>query len=502
MGLMENTMQSLNKTFEKEVQDTEIPNPVPEVGTIASYIRMAEESEILLKYDKASQYRQECIIMDDADPQLWHEYGLFALRAHDMTKAEECFRESLSLQSDNVVALIVYAVNLAMRESFEECDAFLQAVLDIDPKSVVCWAVRGLVCDLTERSEDARHCFMQAQMIQKDIDTGILPASEIHCKTFEDKEGVHELKNQLEAGAGHLHAAALAEEALQLTQAVTGRSVQAFCCFARLYVQRQDFIRAEENLQEALSIDPDSLEAWTLLAHAQFLQQKSDEAIASYEKALALRPEPMDNAVYLRLGQLLLDGGSPEQLERAKQIFLKACTSFSTASSWLGVGIACYMRGQYDQAEEALVEANIADNQNGVVWAYICLVCMQLKRDNEADTALQYALQRGVDRAALLQELGGVYVAAGKPAIAEGALRRALALRDEPSVRITLADSIASQGREDDAICEYKKVIDEAAGVDGPDEQHALQQLVSLLKRVNRPEDAKKYAKKIRKDGE
>jgi len=90
-------------------------------------------------------------------------------------------------------------------------------------------------------------------------------------------------------------------------------------------------------------------------------------------------------------------------------------------------------------------------------------------------------------------------VAAGKPAIAEGALRRALALRDEPSLRITLADSIASQGREDDAICEYKKVVDAAAGVAGPDEQHAIEQLVSLLKKVNRPEDAKKYAKKLRR---
>merc|ERR1711935_649582 len=103
---------------------------------------------------------------------------------------------------------------------------------------------------------------------------------------------------------------------------------------------------------------------------------------------------------------------------------------------------ACYMRGQYDQAEEALVEANIADNQNGVVWAYICLTCMQLKRDDEADKALQFALQRGVDRAALLQELGAVYVAAGKPGIAEGALRRALMLREDLGVRLGLADAI------------------------------------------------------------
>jgi len=264
-------------------------------------------------------------------------------------------------------------------------------------------------------------------------------------------------------------------------------------------MQRQDYVRCEENLQEALSMEPDSLEAWTMLAHSQFLQKQNNEAITSYEKALQIRAEPMDNAVFLRLGQLLIDNGGAEQLERAKQVFLKACTTFSTASSWLGVGIACYMRGQYDQAEEALVEANIADNQNGVVWAYICLTCMQLKRDDEADKALQFALQRGVDRAVVLQELGVVYVAAGKPTIAEGALRRALMLREDATVRVSLADAVAAQSRHDDAICEYLKVVESGVAEDETQKTHALEQLVKMLESVNRPEDAKKIQKDAQK---
>jgi len=506
--LMENTMQAINTTFEKESRDSEYVNPVPEVGSVESYIRLAEEAEIALDLEEAAKWRQECIVMADSQPSLWHDYGLFALRAHDMTKAEECLRESLSLQTDNVLALTVYAVNLAMRESYEEAEAFLQGAIDLEPNMVVCWAIRGLLFDLVDRPEDAKHCFMQATIIQKDIDTGVIEATAACPKTYEQKEGVFEISNTLAAGAGHLqaakflldlHATSLAEKALQLANTVTGRSVPTFCCFARLYMQRQDYVRAEENIQEALTIDSESLEAWTLLAHSQFLQKQSNEAIASYEKALKVRAEPMDNAVYLRLGQLLLDNGGPEQLERAKQVFLKACTTFSTASSWLGVGIACYMRGQYDQAEEALVEANIADNQNGVVWAYICLTCMQLKRDDEADTALQYALQRGVDRAVVLQELGAVYVAAGKPTVAEGALRRSLLLRDDATVRVGLADAVAAQGKHDDAICEYLKVVDNKLAEDEKQRIHALEQLVEMFKTVNRPEDAKKYSKMLRK---
>jgi len=98
-----------------------------------------------------------------------------------------------------------------------------------------------------------------------------------------------------------------------------------------------------------------------------------------------MRPEkPFDNMVYLRLGELLIRSGTPVDLERAKAVYLKAATTNPTANAWLGIGIACYQRRQYEQCEEALVEANLMDIENGVVWAYICLVCMQLKRDEEA----------------------------------------------------------------------------------------------------------------------
>merc|ERR1711988_1030149 len=125
-----------------------------------------------------------------------------------------------------------------------------------------------------------------------------------------------------------------------------------------------------------------------------------------------------------------------------------------------GVGITCYMRRQYDQAEDALVEANIMDNSNGVVWAYICLVCMQLKRDDEADKALKLALRRGIDKPEVLRELGFVYVAAGKPAIAESALREALKMQEDAAVRRALADSLIAQNDPEAAIAEYKKVVE------------------------------------------
>ncbi len=64
----------------------------------------------------------------------------------------------------------------------------------------------------------------------------------------------------------------------------------------------------------------------------------------------------------------------------AKTVFLKACAQYASAAAWLGtgkplytyilvfntyvVGIALYQLGQYHEAEEALAEANIHNNQS------------------------------------------------------------------------------------------------------------------------------------------
>lgn len=283
----------------------------------------------------------------------------------------------------------------------------------------------------------------------------------------------------------------------------------------RLYMQLEEFARAEEVLMQAVYLERPrtsrmsahapkekakahsifSVEIWTNLAHVQYLQKKDADSISSYTTVLEMSDDPFDNFVYLRLGELLIRAGTPEDLERAKQVYLKACTSFATATAWAGVGIACYTRRQYKQAEDALIEANIMDNSNGVIWAYICLVCMQLKRDDEADRALQFALSSGIDKPEVLRELGFVYVAAGKPAIAEKALREALTMQEDVAVRRALADALGAQNDIEAAIDEYKKVAE--AYEKEEDRVHSLSRLKDLLQIVNRPGEATKYAQEL-----
>ena len=90
-----------------------------------------------------------------------------------------------------------------------------------------------------------------------------------------------------------------------------------------------------------------------------------------------------------------------------------------------------------------------------------------------------------------------MFVAAGKPAIAESALREALKMQEDATVRRALADALAAQNDPEAAIAEYKKVVEAYEKED--DRIHALTQLQRLLKLVNRPTEANKFGQQLPK---
>ena len=49
--------------------------------------------------------------------------------------------------------------------------------------------------------------------------------------------------------------------------------------------------------------------------------------------------------------------------------------------------------GEFSEAEDALSEANILNNLDPVVWAYLVLLCQHTNRPTEAEQALKYAIK-------------------------------------------------------------------------------------------------------------
>ena len=66
------------------------------------------------------------------------------------------------------------------------------------------------------------------------------------------------------------------------------------------------------------------------------------------------------------------------QYTKAKETYLRACRKTPSSQTWRGVGVACYHLNDLPQAEDALCEANILNNLDSTVWAYLTLVCLKV----------------------------------------------------------------------------------------------------------------------------
>lgn len=104
---------------------------------------------------------------------------------------------------------------------------------------------------------------------------------------------------------------------------------------------------------------------------------------------------------------------------------MHACKHSPSSHTWFGVGVACYRLGDLEQAEDALSEANILNNLDPEVWAYLTMVCLkvgvavggdwghmtimcsilQTRRPVEAEQALKFALKVGLKDEHLLSQI-------------------------------------------------------------------------------------------------
>jgi tetratricopeptide (TPR) repeat protein len=180
----------------------------------------------------------------------------------------------------------------------------------------------------------------------------------------------------------------------------------------------------------------------------------------------------------LRYGKVLLHLG---RYQDVLDLLLPLCKTEPSSAILLLVGQCCLRMDRLEDAEDALQEANLLDNRNPEVWAYLSILCLSGSgslRHAEADAAMAQAVRLGLASPALLRELAGSFMSIDQLLTAEDLIRRAISAETEglpetdgaganPRTRKMLGDILAGQNQAAKAVEEYMLILsDEMADAD------------------------------------
>ncbi|XP_010862616.2 cilia- and flagella-associated protein 70 [Esox lucius] len=449
---------ALNKTLSVDSQEAQ-PRPLLDC---AQLLHFAKEAQLNQDYQLATQYYQERLSRDRANPAHWFDYGVFYMMTADYQKADECFHYAVSIDQTHLPSLVMSGVLAEMDGRKKDAETFFEGATCVDPSNVMAWTLFGLFHESQENSIQAEMAFLEANKHLRGT-VGLTPPCGVETEAEPPIPGEEEPvvagtesptnKTDVEGdkvgsvgtgsqssqgsrpGDGYVACAdpnarhhlttpvwlnttiymetvqfLLQNNALQMAQRALahevlspegGLSSSYHLALARLHLLRAEYGSAEYNLKEALKDSFQDPDLWALYGHLHYLTGEYGKAQNCYERTLDFVTDTAEtHPVFLRLGSIYLQNG---EFEQAKTTYLRACISTPSCLTWLGLGIACYRLGQLTEAEDALTEANTLNNENAEVWGYLSLVCLQSGRRLEAEQSYKYALKLNLQEPVLCE---------------------------------------------------------------------------------------------------
>ncbi|KAJ3297860.1 Cilia- and flagella-associated protein 70 [Borealophlyctis nickersoniae] len=404
------------------------------------YVYLVDQMHIAINkvfHDKAAAF-VDPTITKTADFQLLKKFADTAERDHSISIAASYHQERVAKYEDSMQAcLLAYGAICSMNERFEEARVYFVTAVELQPKYVLALTLLGIFYEITSEEEESEKYLQEAAELQKATTSAGAPSIHMLVAEF-----------CLQCHAGQFAERALAQELIQF-----GPKVKPYLMLSQLEIQRRNYTLAEGHIRDALNVQQDDTNAWAALGNLQFIQKQWNEAQLSYETVLSLQQEPNDmDLVYIRLGSLYLRNATSSTgsvvttpakanldmtfARMAKTMYLRACEINPTAQSWLGAGKVCFALGDYEEAEDALAEANVLNNRDSEVWANLALLCLSLERYFEANQCIAQALRLGIRNADVLRAVGIAFMTASQHSPAVECFRMCLELEpDREEVR-------------------------------------------------------------------
>ncbi len=213
---------------------------------------------------------------------------------------------------------------------------------------------------------------------------------------------------------------------------------------------------------------------------------------------MRLKPAPKDAVLQERLGLVY---AKRKAWKDAKVVFMKACRANEykpSTTAWMMLGLSCLRLGEYQQAEDALSQANILDHLNPRVWGLFTILCLSNShnglRHTQATLCFREALRLGLEDPEILEEIGDLYCHSNNDLAIESYTHLTKVAPSHGDGWQKLADALTTQaGQKELAIQAYKKALELVEG-EGNRQKMALT-LQDLLAGEGREDEIEPYKK-------
>ncbi|BFZ07632.1 hypothetical protein BsWGS_10671 [Bradybaena similaris] len=153
---------SLSKVLAYEDQPP-VPKPLTDNNQLKHF---AVEAEINQNFGLAETYYKERIARNKADTDAWFDFGTFNLYIGNISKAEECFKECLSINPKHLQSLLMFGVVCVISDKHELAETFFETATCLHPKSVLAWTMLGLFYDAVSNEIGSEMSYAEANRLK------------------------------------------------------------------------------------------------------------------------------------------------------------------------------------------------------------------------------------------------------------------------------------------------------------------------------------------------
>ncbi|KAF9560195.1 TPR-like protein [Agrocybe pediades] len=178
---------------------------------------------------------------------------------------------------------------------------------------------------------------------------------------------------------------------------------------------KENYPKAVEYFQRALSVQEDNGEIWSALGHCYLMQDDLQKAYSAYQQALYLLPNPKDPKLWYGIGILYDRYGSLDHAEEAFTSVLRMCKDldFDKENEILfRLGIIYKQQGKFQESLDCfdhILRNPPSPLAHADIWFQIGHVFEQQKNHVQAKDAYERVVEANPGHAKVLQQLGWLY---------------------------------------------------------------------------------------------